>query len=528
MFKKIFCTILLILITSSYAASEINKTQFVVGQESEFERLNPITLKNPQTYRLAWNIFEGLVGLNEEGEVIPMIAENWESSDNKIWTFHIRKDVTFHGSEIFRSKARPVTAHDVHYSYTRFCSSEAYWAWLFIDSVKGCAEYNSGKSDKVEGFTVIDDYTFQIELIKPEPFFINRISSPTISIFPKEADYEKNKNKWGIDIAVGTGPFVLFSKNDNEVVLHKNENYWDKQRIPQIDKLVYRVIKNDQLRFTELIRNKIDLMVLPTQLFPTVFDSKGKLQEKYKNFRLKEIETFNTHLIGVNTEKVNDVHLRRAIFYGTNRGEMVNTILFGYADVIGGTIPSGMNGYVSPYAKLYDPVLAKEELKKSQYDGREITMLVHELANSELIGQIFQKHMLDIGIKIKLNKLDYNSVIGRMVKGEAEMFSMFAEIIFSSPEPLLLNLFSSSKIPVPNFWHYSNIDIDNRLEWLRLVKDKKMSVRMAADIDKEIMRDVPAIFLYRQKQVIMFSDKFTDLKVNAHNHYMLEALKTAE
>lgn len=502
--------------------------KLVIGLESEPERLSPITIKNPQTFRIAWQIFEGLAGLDENGQIVPKIAEGWETEDNKIWTFHIRKGVKFHTSEIFGTpdKTRTVTAHDVLYSYTRFCSADSYPSFVLTDSIKGASEYNAKKTDSVEGLKVIDDYTLQIELNKPEPFFINRITSPWIAIFPKEAEQKKFKNKWGLEMAIGTGPYKLVSKTDNEIIMIKNDNYWDKKNIPIIDKLIFRIIKNDQLRFTELIKGKIDLMKLPNTLFPLVFDNNGTLKDKYKrNFNIKSLSTFNTHLIGINLKQVQDVHLRRAMYYGTNRDEMVQEILYGYGEVIGGAVPPGMNNYIPLFENIYNPEKAREELKLSHYGGKEIELLVHDLANSEQLGQIFQRQMKDIGIRIKLAKMDYNSVIGKMVKGDTQLFSMFAEIVFSSPEPLFLNLFSTSKIPVPNFWQYSNKDVDEKLEGLRYINKSRESLDECAEIEKEIMQDVPAIFLYRQKHVVMLSKRFSNLRINEHNHYMFEKIE---
>ena len=204
-------------LTSCAPKTEKLYDQLVIGLESEPERLSPITIKDPQTFRIAWQIYEGLLGLDENGQIVPKIAERWETEDNKIWTFHIRKGIKFHTSEIFDTpdKTRIVTAHDVLYSYTRFCSSEAYPSFVLTDSIKGAGEYNAKKADSVEGLKVIDDYTFQIELNKPEPFFINRITSPWIAVFPKEAEQEKFKELWGFKLAVGTGPYTLISKTDN-------------------------------------------------------------------------------------------------------------------------------------------------------------------------------------------------------------------------------------------------------------------------------------------------------------------------
>ena len=520
--------ILSLLISLSCAKTEESSISLRIGLETEPERLNPITLRNPQTFRVAWQIYEGLLDLDENGTIIPRIAENWETEDHRIWTFHIRKEINFHKSELFDtpSKTRPVTAQDVMFSYTRFCGPDAYPSFVLADSIKGCSDYNKGEANKVEGLRILGDHTFQIELNKPEPFFLSRITSPWICIFPKESEKEEFKDRWGLNMAVGTGPYRLVSKTDNEIILEINNEYWDKSRIANIKKIIFRVIKNEQLMFTELLSSKIDLMVLPNQLFSAVFDDKGNPLHKYKeSFEFKETNTFNTHLIGINMKNVSDVHLRRAMFYGTNRSDMAEKILLGYADPIGDAVPPGMNGYVSAIKNLYDPVEVKMELDKSKYNGEPIELLMHDAENSELISQLFQKQMKDIGINIKLTKLDYNSIIGRMVKGQTEMFSIYAEVVFSSPEPLLLNLFSSKKIPVPNFWHYSNPSVDRKFEELRDISNRKESVKISAEIAKEIMKDVPAIFLYRNKQVIIFNNDFKNLRINGHSRYMLEEIE---
>jgi len=527
---NILFLISMLILSGNLACSKYDdlSSQMIIGQASESERLSPITIKNPQTFLISWQIFEGLLGLNTEGQIIPKLAERWETKDYRVWNFHIRRGVTFHKSEIFNNsdKTREVTSKDVLYSYTRFCSPEAYPSFVLADSVKGFDEYNKGMVDNVKGLKAIDKYIFQIELNTPEPFFINRISSPWLSIFPKEADSEPFKNKWGLTIAVGTGPFKLSSKTDNEIILVKNTNYWDQDRIPELEKLIYRINKNDQIRFAELTKGELDLMILPNHLFPTVFESNGKPIAKYnEQFNFKAISTFNHHLIGINSSRITDIHLRRAMYFGANREQIIQKILYGFADIMTGPIPPIMIKYKNLEKGAFDPIKAKRELEKSQYDGREIELLVHDLANSELISQVFQSQMKNIGINIKLIKVDFNSAIGRMVKGDVELFSMFAEIVFSSPEPLLINLFSTKKIPVPNFWHYSNDTVDKILDELSSISEKEISIRESIKLQEKIMEEVPAVFLYSQKKIVIMSKRFQNLEVNGNNYFFLENIK---
>ncbi len=501
--------------------------KLIFGLDTAPERLIPIKIKSPQTFPVSMQIFQGLFDLNEQGEVIPCIVESWETKDNKTWLFHIRKGVFFHQSAIFENGTREVTAKDVLHSLTRFCSADSYNAFLLTDSVKGAADFNQGRENHVTGLRLIDKYSLQVDLIRPECFFINRLSTALLSVFPVEADRREYAEKIGFSIAVGTGPYMLESRTESEIILKKNANYWDKNNQPQLDKIVFRVIKNDQTRFVNLQRGKIDLMVLPNCLFAEAFNKDGTLKMSLqKKFQAKPCPTFNTHLIGVNNKSIADINLRRAMFWGTNRKEMISAILYGYAEETGGPVSPGINGYLPPFdEKLYDPEKAKAFLIKSAYKGEPLELLVHDIGNSEQIGQIFQSQMADIGIKIVLKKLDFGSVINRMIKGECQLFSMFAEFVFSSPEPILINLFSSTKIPVPNIFHFSNHSVDEMLNSLYEMKNEKDSVKYCSQIESKAMKDAPSIFLYRQIYVVLYPQNMKGLEVSGNNHYFLEKIR---
>lgn len=505
------------------------QSSLTIALESEIERLDPATIKNPKSFVLAWQIYEGLLGLDPSGKVTPLLAESWSTQDNKVWTFKIRKGVRFHESKIFGNEAlsRELTADDVYWSYTKYCSKDAYLGFLFTDVVLGCADYNAGKESTVQGLKAIDATTFEVTLLHPEPFFLNRLTTAWPAIYPKEADSTNFKDKWGLTEAVGTGQYRLESTSPTEYVLVANESYWNRQAIPQVKKLTYRVISNDQARLVEFKRGALDVMTLPGSLMPAVLKSNGALNDEFAKIgSSKTIALFNTNIIGFNLRTMQDVHLRRAMNFAVDRQLLVDKVLYGHGDITAGSTPPKMNGFNSAVdpAKLFDLNKAKAELSQSTYRGEEIELLVHDQANSEQVGQILQSQWKDIGINVKLTKLDLNSAIGRAIKGDASMFSMFADIVFSSPEPMLINLFSTAKRPVPNFWQYSNASIDKMLDGLRELKTSAESVAQSAEIEARILDDVPAIFLYRQRPVILTSPKASALEVNSHGHYFFGSL----
>lgn len=503
----------------------------VFALESEPERLDPLTIKNPQTFRVAWQMYEGLLGLDANGQIVPRLAESWHTADYRIWTFKLRNNVQFHRSPLFGAAGvRAVTADDVVWSYTAFCAPGSYASFVLLDSVKGCADYNAGKAQSVAGVRALDAATVQLELVRPESFFLNRISSPWIAVFPKEGKTDAFKDRWGLDIVAGTGPFRLVSRSDTEIMLERNPDYWDKARVPTVSGLLFRVIKNPQARLAELEKGTVDIMPLPSELYSAVLKGNNELRgELSDRFVLDVYRTFNHHLIGFNRERVPNIHLRRAIAYAINRAEIVRTLLFGFADVISGPVPPAMRGYAQiPDALGFESARARQELAESGYQGESIDLYVHDIANSEKVGAIVQQQLKDVGINVKLTKLDYGALVGRAIQGEASMFNMFAEIVFSSPEPLLLNLFSSQKIPVPNFWRYQNPEVDTALESLRGIADESVRLVKSAAIEREIIQNVPAVFLYSERHVLLRSRRVTSVVVNGNEHFQLEQVRLGQ
>lgn len=495
----------------------------VVALDSEVERLDPLTIKSPKTFIVAWQVYEGLLGLDKDGNIIPKLARSWATTDSRTWHFELRNGVRFHDSPLFgaNGKGRAVTADDVVASLTAFCSAAAYPAFLLTDILEGCADYNTGKATTVSGITKLGTSSVELRLIKSEPFFLRRLTTAWIAIFPREALTEANKDKWGFDLAVGTGPFQMDRNSPGEVRLIRNPDYWDPTAKGSVNNISFRVIKNDQTRLDAVRSGSVDLMLLPPSLFPAAMDPSGKLKTQLaEGVQVIRYATYNSHMIGFNATVLPDVHLRRAISLGINRDALISTLFYGKAVATGGTVPPAMKSFVSriPPNSLYEPAAARAELAQSSYKGEPIELLVHDQASSEQIGQLVQGQLKALGIQIKLNKVDFNTAIGRMVKGDAPMFSMFLDYVFSSPELILINMFSSEKRPVPNFWQYSNPAIDARLAGLAALPPDE-SLKSAASIEADVVRDAPAAFLFQLDPILLQRKGLPPVQVNAHGHF---------
>lgn len=494
--------------------------------ENDLTNLDPIKSQEPYSLQVIGQVFEGLVSLNEKNEVVPVLAETWtHNPDYSVWRFNIRKGVMFHEDDSFGpQRTREVTADDVLYSFQRVVSKDSYPSFVLADAIAGVAEFQAGKADKVSGMRVPEPGVFEVQLQKPEPAFINRITSPWFCVYPREA-VALGPDVFGRSKAVGTGPYRLVQRGDIEVILERNQRYW-RAVGGNVSRLVFKVVRNDQIRVAEFRNGNISVMRLPLALIPGVLSSDQAAQGGYalqppfdRDFAVGEFPTFNTHFIGFNCDKM-DIHLRRAISLAINRREILQVITHDSGVLSTGTVSIGLLGYAPPYpADIFNLEQARAELKQSKFDaaGSAIELLVHEKDNTEQLGQLVQEQLKQVGLNVRIQKLDYNAVVGRMIKGDTQAFALAFEYVFSAPEPVLNNIFASEKIPVPNFWHYRSPAVDAELSRLRTVGDRAQANAISQGIEKQIVDDAPAAFLYQLKNLVIFRKNVSGLSFNGHS-----------
>ena len=143
-------------------------------------------------------LYNTLIEVDENLRLKPSLAKSWElSPDNLRFTFHLRTDVYFHDDAAFtNAKGRRCTAEDVAYSFNRIIDKNvaSTGAWIFNNRI-----------DPVNGFTALNDSTFQLKLQRPFTPILGLLSMQYCSIVPKEA-----VEHYGPDFRrhpVGTGPF---------------------------------------------------------------------------------------------------------------------------------------------------------------------------------------------------------------------------------------------------------------------------------------------------------------------------------
>jgi peptide/nickel transport system substrate-binding protein len=225
-----------------------SKNVFSYNEATGIATLDPAFAKNQSIMWAVHQIYNTLVEIDSNLNIVPSLAKAWEvSDDRKTYRFHLRTNVYFTSDEAFKGRAgRKLVAADVAYSLGRIIDKTvaSSGAWIFNNRV-----------DSVTPFVVINDSTFELRLQRPFHPIMGILSTQYCSVVPKEV-----VEKYGKDFRrhpCGTGPFVLKSWDEGEaMILHKNKNYWEVDsagdRLPYIDAVKINFFDNKAPSFYSL------------------------------------------------------------------------------------------------------------------------------------------------------------------------------------------------------------------------------------------------------------------------------------
>lgn len=482
--------------------------------ENDIQTLDPAQLSDPYTSRIVWQIYEGLLGLDENGRPFPLLATSWSSSpDWKRWTFQIRPGVRFHSS------GKHVTSEDVLYSYTRF--AKGFGSFVFTGLVEGFDDYIAGRAEAISGFSATDG-RFSITLTRPDPSFIYRLTSPYLSIVSREV-VEASKDEFGKTVAVGTGPFELQSRSQTEVRLTRNNIYWHRGfPVPgDLLEVVFRVEKNPQFRVSQFEKGDYSILPVPASFLRRFFQG-GQLRSEFTDrFVAYKAHTYNVHYLGIDNHQIEDRSLRRAIAQGIDKSRITQRLLEGMARVAVDPVPPGLQGYQPPQGLSFNRDEAKRELARSSYSGLPLKLLISDAPNSESIGQLIQSDLVQVGINVQLEKVDFNTLISRVFgQDRPEMFLLFSEWVFSAPE-VILETYDSAKFPNPNLFGYSNAAVDKSLAAMRKTADRAVINARCRELAGFAGQDAPAVWLFHAETPYLLDKRLQGFAVNGHQHWQL-------
>jgi oligopeptide transport system substrate-binding protein len=210
---------------------------------SDIPSLDPSVATDAVSFKVLANIQEGLYSLTKNDAVEPGVAESYTmAEDGLTYTFKLRENAIWTNGET-------VTAHDFVYSWRRLADPNTVSQYNFMLETAGivnAAEVIKGELPVEElGVTALDDYTLEVKLAVPVPYFISVITFP--SFLPLNEEFvASHGDAFGtsIETTLFNGPFVLSTwETEYEYVMTKNDQYWEADRV-KLDTIQSRIVKD--------------------------------------------------------------------------------------------------------------------------------------------------------------------------------------------------------------------------------------------------------------------------------------------
>ncbi|WP_431356977.1 ABC transporter substrate-binding protein [Pantoea endophytica] len=208
------------------AGTQLSELQrIVINNGSEVATIDPQKAEGVPESNVMRNLLEGLVETDNNDQLVPGVAQQWQSEDERIWTFTLRDDARW-------SNGQPVTAQDFVYSWQRLAdpkTASPYASYLQAAHVANVDAILSGKAAPAElGVKALDDRHLQVTLSEPVPYFVAMLAHSAM-----KPVYRPAIEQWGEQWTqpqhyVGNGAFTLAEWVVNEkIVVKRNPQYWD-------------------------------------------------------------------------------------------------------------------------------------------------------------------------------------------------------------------------------------------------------------------------------------------------------------
>ena len=350
--------------------------EITVGIAADLDTsLDPhVSSSSAGTREVLFNIYEGLVKPDTDGNLIPAIAEDYTVNETAdAYTYTLRSGVRFHNG-------KTVTVGDVVYSLTRAAGLET--GEPLVSEMAGVASVEA-----------TDDRTVVVRLKAPDAEFNAYMY---VSIVPEGADP-------GAEV-VGTGPFRFVSRTPQEsIVLEKFADYWGEGA--HLDKVTLKVIPDGQTMVMSLRSGAVDLAnhLISSQItglegLTVLQGSSNIIQALYLN---NDFEPFR------------DLRVRQALCYAIDKNAVIDLAVDGYGIPIGSSMLSSMGKYLVPELVDYykpDPEKAKALLKEAGCENLSFTITVP--SNYELhvnTAQVLAEQLRAAGVDAKLDLVEWGT-----------------------------------------------------------------------------------------------------------------------
>lgn len=475
----------------------------VVTTLSDINSLDPHVGYDTLSWPVSSLFYIGLIGLDENQQPIPKLAESVEvSEDGLTYTFTLREGVLF-------SNGREVTGEDVKYSFERLLNPEtASPTAYFFDMIEGADAVIAGETTELSGITV-DGRTVTFQMTRPEWTLIQRFALPAGAIVAREgveaagADFGRQP--------LGAGPFTLESwQSGVQLVAVRNPNYYV-EGYPLVDRVQIDIGVDPSVGILRIENGEADFSLdfVPNSDYPRIASDPALADN------LREIAAFpNVQYLIPNTREGSpfaDVNVRTALSYAIDRERLV-VIYNNRAVPATGLIPPTVLGNNPDLQPIYDPDLARTMLAEAGYPNGFSTTIVPTTDPTDVaVSQAIADDWAAVGVTAEIQPLEFSPWIDVAINRPEEMPVGFIGWFMDYQDPS--NVFEPLITCTGTFnpGAYCNEELDAFIRDTKLIPPGEERWATFAELEAQMFAELPNIPLVHVRNYYYVSDRVTNL-----------------
>lgn len=522
----VFFTAFLVSFLACSTYNKENKQVFRYNEPTGIASLDPAFAKNQSILWAVNQLYNSLVETDSNLQVKPSLAKSWEiSEDLMTYRFQLRTDVFFHDNPGFSDgKGRKMIAADVVYSFKRIMNpaTASPGAWIFNNRV-----------DTSNGFSAIDDSTFQLKLLRPFSPILGVLSNKYCSIVPKEVIQFYGKDFRSHPC--GTGPFQFKTWEEGQsLILLRNDHYFEKdeagQSLPYLDAVKISFNDSRATEFLQFRQGELDFLNdIDPSFKDEVLNKKGQLRKDWEGkIILQKHAYLNTEYLGIVVDTANELvkqsplrvkKIRQAINYGFDRKKL----MFYLRNSIGtaaesGFVPAGLPSFDTSAVKGYqfEPEKARRLLQEAGYDKKGPAIKLLTIPIYADLGNFIAKQLEEIGMKVEVEVIPKSLLLEQTAQSKALFFRASWIADYPDAENYLSVFYGKNPAP-PNYTRFKNPAFDELYEKAMLVTSDSIRYRLYQDMDRIIIDEAPVVPLWYDQVIHLVQPNVKGFMANGLN-----------
>ena len=447
--------------STAVSAAPVQGGELTVGIAQDIDdSIDPHKMVSAGTREVLFNVFEGLLKPDTNGDMQPAVASDCKINDTgDVFTFTLRDGVQFHNGSA-------VTVNDVVYSLKRAAGLDT-----GTPLVTGF--------DEIKSVEAPDDKTVVVTLTKPDIEFKSML---TAAIIPDGNDPTKE--------TIGTGPVKFVSRAPQQnVVIEKFDGYWGTPAY--VDKVTYKIIDNAETLVMSLKSGSVDLVAHLTSAqvkelgsdYTVVDGTMNLVQALYLNNKVAPLD---------------NVKVRQALCYAVDRQGIMDMLADGKGVAVGSSMyPAFKKYYRADLADTYktDIEKAKQLLTEAGYpDGFALDVTVPSNYKPHVdTAEIIAQQLKQIGVTVNIKNVDWGTWLSDVYSGRNFQSTVIGVDAASLTARAMLERFVSDS--GSNFTNFNDPEYDKLYAEAASCTDEAQQIELYKQLQEILTKDAANVYI---------------------------------